>query len=264
MPRDEKREKAPAPAARGALLTYLVASVAVAAALLAEFALAFGLLRDHPSHAPGLAQPLYGLLVAGLALLAGQAALVWSRLLRPYRAALLRERELILALDERSHRDALTGVLNRMAFEHLIVRDLETLKRYGVGFCALMLDLDGFRRVNEEHGYEAGDQVLVELAQLLKAHMRKADFLFRWRSGRFLVLASGIGEEQALGLGEKLRELVAGHVFRQGLRLSVCIGVAQAQPEDAPEQLVARVKAALGLAKERGPASVTAGGAPVA
>ena len=262
MPPDERHAMRPTPAARGALLLYLAASCAVAAVLLAEFVLAYGLLRDHPTHAPGLLSPLYGLLTAGLLILGAQAALVHLLLLRPLRAALLRERDLAQALDERSHRDGLTGALNRIAFEHLIVRELEALKRYGAGFCALMLDVDGFRRVNEEHGYETGDQALVELAQLLRAHMRKADFLFRWRSGRFLILSSGIDESQALRLADKLRELVGEHVFRQGLRLTVCLGVAQAQPEDAPEVLMARVKAALRLAKERGPGNV-AGGGPV-
>jgi diguanylate cyclase (GGDEF)-like protein len=199
-------------------------------------------------------------LAIGGVLLAGQIALVYGALVRPLRAAAARVDSLTQALDQQSHRDALTGTLNRTAFDHLIVRELEALRRYGAGFCAAMIDVDGFRLLNERHGYETGDRVLCELAQLLKAHIRKADFLFRWRSGRFLVLASGIDGAQALRFAGKLSALVSGHDFHQGLRLTVCLGMTQAQVEDSPEVLIARVKTVLGQAKEQGPGGVAGGG----
>ena len=262
MPQNENSAPGSAPPARGAALLYLALAAALAVALVVEFSLAYGLLRDHPTHAPLLAKQVYAALVAGLLLLAAQAALVYAALVRPLRAAIIRADHLAQALDQHSHRDALTGALNRTAFDQLIVREQEALRRYGVGFCAVLLDVDGFRQVNDKHGYETGDHVLFELAQLLKAHMRRADFLFRWRSGRFMVLASGIDAPQALRFAAKLRELVAGHGFRQGLRLTACLGVAQAQAEDTPEVLVARVKTALAQAKAQGPGSVAGGAAP--
>jgi len=260
MPQDESQGLNAPPPARRAVLLYLVLSAALAAVLLVEFSVGYGLLRDHPSHAPGLLPEVYAALAAGLILLVAQWALVFGALVRPYREAAIRVDNLVQVLDQHSHRDALTGALNRTAFDHLIVRELEALRRYGAGFCAILLDVDGFRKVNELHGYEAGDQALQELAQLLKTHMRKADFLFRWRSGRFLVLSSGIDAPQALRFARKLSTLVAGHGFRQGLRLTACIGVAQAQEEDSPELLVARVKTALAQAKEQGPGSVAGSG----
>ncbi len=251
-PRDSERSAASE--GRRAFVLCLSASVVVVVALLGEFVLAAEMFRAIGE--VGRAQTLYGVFVVGLLALVAQAALLHTLLLRPLRAALARERELVRALDERGHRDGLTGALNRIAFEHLIVRELETLKRYGAVFCAVMLDVDGFRRVNEQLGYETGDRVLVELARLLAVNMRRADLLFRWRSGRFLVLAAGIDERQALLLAEKLARLVADHAFRDGVRLTLCAGVAQALPADGSEQLMARVKSALGLAKERGPGHV--------
>lgn len=241
-------------AGRGALFACLTALAVAGVALFGEFVLAADALRA--AGEAGRGKTLYALLAAGILALTVQAALIHSLLLRPLRAALARERGLAHALDERSHRDGLTGALNRIAFEHLVVRELETLKRYGAGFCAVMLDVDCFRAVNERLGYEAGDRVLVELARLLTANMRRADLLFRWRSGRFLVLAAGIDHAQALRLAQKLAGLVAGHGFRGGARLTVCAGVAQARGQDGPEQLMARVKAALALAKEGGPGGV--------
>jgi diguanylate cyclase (GGDEF)-like protein len=253
MPQDENRPPEAAPPARGALLVYL----ALAAALGLEFSAAYSLLRDHPTHAPGMVQQIYAGLVVGLLLLGAQGALVYAALVAPLRDARRRAEHLAHALDQHSHRDALTGALNRTAFEQLVVRELEALKRYGAGFSAIMLDVDGFRLINDKYGYETGDQALIELAQLLKAHMRKADLLFRWRSGRFLVLSPGIDADQALRFARKLAELVAGHGFRPGLRLSACLGAAQAQAEDTPEFLVARVKAALAQAKEQGTGCVS-------
>jgi len=119
--------------------------------------------------------------------------------------------------------------------------------------------VDGFRAVNESLGYDAGDQVLYELAQLLRQHIRKADCLFRWRSGRFLILASGIGADKAGLFADKLRELVARHDFRHGARISVTLGAAQAEAEDTPETFVARIKAALSLAKDAARAAAAAG-----
>lgn len=262
MPQDfglEPRNPLPG---RGASLLYLASVLALAGLLAASFCTSYGLLQDHPGHAREVLPQLSLSLALGLLVLAGQGALVFLALVRPYRAAALRVENLAHALDKNSHRDALTGVLNRTAFDQLIVRELDALRRYGVSVCGLMLDVDGFRMLNERLGYEAGDQVLRELAQLLQSHMRKADFLFRWRSGRFLILALGADEEQAVRLGGRLADMVAGHPFRQEARVTVCVGVAQATSEDTPETFAARVKTALTQAKEKGPGGV--GGSPAA
>jgi len=231
-------------------LLYAATLVALFAVLLVEFFVAYQLLADHPTHAPGLIKETYGAMVLGVALLAGQGVLVYAGLLRPVRENSLEIARLKDSLDQHCHHDELTKVLNRMAFDHMIVRDLESLKRYGAGFSGILVDVDGFRAVNDSLGYDVGDQVLYELAQLLKKHIRKADCLFRWRSGRFLVLAAGIEAEKAQLFADKLRELVAGHEFHHGTRIGVTLGVAQAEAQDTPEIFIARVKTALSLAKD--------------
>jgi len=208
MPQDDTPDADNTRHAQHPFLLYLVCLAVATAALSAEFFVSFSLLRDHPGHAPGLVQEVYGIFIFGLLALAVQAVLVHVLLLRPLREARLRIAHLNQALDQRSHRDPLTGALNRTAFEHMALRELESLRRYGLGLCGIMLDVDGFRRVNEQLGYELGDQALVELAQLLKHHVRKADCVFRWRSGKFLILASGIDEEQARRFADKLRFLI--------------------------------------------------------
>jgi len=238
------------PGARPALV-YSLCLALLCGVLFTLFFLTYSLLAAHPEHAPGLAQRAYAAVVLGVAALAVGAVAVFGGLVRPLREGHRRAQELRDALEQHSHHDPLTRALNRVAFDQMIVRALEALRRYGAGFCGLMADVDGFRAVNEAHGYEAGDRVLAELAQLLRGHIRKADSLFRWRSGRFLILAPGINAAQALALGAKLRELVAAHEFGGGVRLSLSLGVAQAQAEDTRDAFVGRVKAALARAKEQ-------------
>ncbi|MHC1700148.1 MAG: GGDEF domain-containing protein [Humidesulfovibrio sp.] len=244
---------------RTTALLYAATLVALFGVLLAEFFVAYQLLAGNPARAPELIRETYGAMVLGVAVLAAQAALVYAGLLKPVRENSLEIARLKESLDQHCHHDELTKALNRMAFDQMIVRELEGLKRYNAGFSGIMVDVDGFRAVNESLGYDAGDQVLYELAQLLKQHIRKADCLFRWRSGRFLILASGIGADKAGLFADKLRELVARHDFRHGARISVTLGAAQAEAEDTPETFVARIKAALSLAKDAARAAAAAG-----
>lgn len=257
MPQDDGLEPMGPQAGGGANLLYLASVLTLAGILLALFSTACVLLRDHPGHAPEVLPQMATGLGLGLLVLAAQAALVYFGLMRPRRQAARRAEELAKALDANSHRDALTGALNRTAFEHMLVRELDALRRYGAPFCGIMVDVDGFQPLSERVGYEAGDRLLRELAGLLQARLRKADVLFRWRVGRFLILAAGIGAEQAELLAARLRDLVAGHAFGRDLRITVCLGVAPAQGEDTPEIFVARVKAALAQAKDQGPGTVS-------
>ena len=231
-------------------LLYAATLVGIFAVLLSEFFVAYQLLADHPTHAPGLIKETYGAVLLGVGLLAGQALLVYAGLLRPVRENSLEIARLRDALDQHCHHDELTKVFNRMAFDQMIVRELEGLKRYNAGFSGIMVDVNGFKGINESLGYDAGDQLLYELAQLLKQHIRKADYIFRWRSGRFLILASGIDAEKAGLFAEKLRDLVSRHSFRNGVRIGVTLGAAQAEAPDTPETFVSRVKTALSLAKD--------------
>lgn len=256
MPQDDSLTLASVPPARGASLLYMASLAALAAVLVAAFLVSYSLLKESPAQDPVLVRIAYALLVFGLVMLAAQGVLVFMAFVRPYGEAAIRVEHLAHALEQHSHRDVLTGTLNRTAFDHFIVRELESLRRYGTGFCGLLLDVDGFRQVNASKGYEMGDQTLCDLAQLLKLHVRKADLLFRWRSGRFLVLAAGIDEEHARRFAHKLAELVAEHPFRLDVRLTACFGVGQAQAQDSPELFVGRLKSALSLAKEQGPGSV--------
>ncbi len=214
-------------------------------ALLTLFYAVRSFLAAHPDHVDGLAGSADAALALGLAALVLAGATVFAGLVRPLRRADWIVGELAQALDRHRHRDELTGALNRTAYDQMIVGALEGLKRYGAGFCAIMAEARGFQRLCEEAGFEAGDRVLAELARLLRANLRKADSLFRWRSGSFLILAPGITEGQARLLAAKLERLAQERELAGGARLPLALGVVQADAGDTPESFATRALATL-------------------
>lgn len=165
--------------------------------------------------------------------------------------------KLIAFLEKLSLTDSLTGVANRRHLEWRLSEEVSRAQRYKYPLCALMLDLDHFKQVNDTYGHQAGDEVLRQLAQLLQRTLRRTDFLARYGGEEFLVLAPQTPAERGLILAERLRQLVANTPFlisqNQQISITISIGVAifpdHAQNES---ELVRAADAALYRAKETG------------
>jgi diguanylate cyclase (GGDEF)-like protein/PAS domain S-box-containing protein len=127
--------------------------------------------------------------------------------------------------------DELTGVFNRRAFETAIRSEIARARRYGTALSFLLVDLDAFKRVNDEHGHIAGDRVLQETARILQATVRLADTVARWGGEEFAVLLPETGMGDAAQFAERLRQRLGDivHHLPGGVTLSVTcsIGVAQ-------------------------------------
>ncbi len=127
--------------------------------------------------------------------------------------------------------DELTGVFNRRAFEAAIRSEIARARRYGTALSLLLVDLDAFKRVNDEHGHIAGDRVLQETARILQATVRLADTVARWGGEEFAVLLPETGMGDAAQFAERLRQRLGDivHHLPGGVTLSVTcsIGVAQ-------------------------------------
>jgi diguanylate cyclase (GGDEF)-like protein len=136
-----------------------------------------------------------------------------------------------------AERDALTGLGNR---RHLERRACELLPRTlaeGQPLALVLLDLDHFKRVNDEHGHLTGDQVLVLLAQLLRENMRGSDVLARYGGEEFVLLLPGMAMAAAVEVCERLRERVLGHDWPMKLAISASFGVAATPPHAWPALL---------------------------
>jgi two-component system, cell cycle response regulator len=154
-------------------------------------------------------------------------------------------------------RDSLTGLFNHRHTVELLGREVERAGRYPGGVSALMLDIDHFKRINDEHGHPAGDAVLRDVSRLLKDTLRTVDSVGRYGGEEFLVILPHTPPDEARRTGERLRQQVEQHPFKVGhreLRVTVSVGVASWGSGDvrSPEALIREADKALYDAKEQG------------
>jgi diguanylate cyclase (GGDEF)-like protein len=125
-----------------------------------------------------------------------------GRALERTNAALLAQQQALEALAER---DTLTGLYNRRKFMQLAAQELERAARVSSDICLLMVDLDFFKRINDQHGHPAGDAVLKHVAEVLREGVRCTDVVARMGGEEFIVLMPHTRREGALAVAEKLR-----------------------------------------------------------
>ncbi|HVI25055.1 MAG TPA: GGDEF domain-containing protein [Xanthomonadaceae bacterium] len=155
-------------------------------------------------------------------------------------------------LEELATRDPLTGALNRRAMTRELRLAVEAKARHGASFGLAMLDVDDFKRINDEHGHEAGDQVLVDLVALIRGHVRKLDQVYRLGGEEFLVLFTAVDEAALPALCESLRAAVARQLRGGGQPVTASIGCAMLQPGESVASWLARADAAMYAAKHLG------------
>ena len=151
--------------------------------------------------------------------------------------------------------DQLTELPNRHGFNLLAGQAIQEARRSASPLCALMLDLDNFKQLNDIHGHLAGDEVLHGFARKLSSAVRQADIICRWGGEEFILLLKDTSLEQARELGEKIRLLTEQSRFHYNgteLRVTTSIGLAQLHADDALEALIARTDRALYRAKQSG------------
>ncbi len=165
---------------------------------------------------------------------------------------LVRLKEGYLEAQLDAYTDFLTGLRNRRYLDLILDRELFRVARYGRPLSLILLDLDGFKAVNDTHGHEVGDRVLKALARCLEEHLRQSDRAVRLGGEEFAVVLPETGLPQALRLAERLRQAVAALRVPPVERLSASFGVAQASPTDSPLSLLKRADEALYRAKRQG------------
>lgn len=164
-----------------------------------------------------------------------------------------RELQLVNAqLSNLATTDTLTGAWNRRHFEQELQRELIQSQRYGEPLSLLMFDIDHFKDVNDRYGHPVGDTVLVGLTRLVQRNLRAADTLARWGGEEFVIMMPHCDADEAAGLAEKLRALLALHPFESVEQVTASFGVAQCRPDDSPESWLKRADLALYQAKAEG------------
>ncbi|MDD3311297.1 GGDEF domain-containing protein [Pseudodesulfovibrio sp.] len=233
-------------------LFYVLSLAALAALFCANFGVIYTLLITPPEEPGAMMKFVYLLMVAGFFILAAQALLVFTRFV----AMLGREdatmEEMNQQLDKLTILDDLTKVYNRHKFEAVAERELENVRRYHSTLSGIMFDIDDFKALNEAHGYRTGDRLLASLAQFVSAKLRSTDYVFRWRGGKFIILAPHTDLDKAAIVAEKLRRIVGHKLFGGKIRMTLSLGVVQGREDDSTETFVHRIQSALTGAKAQG------------
>jgi diguanylate cyclase (GGDEF)-like protein len=146
--------------------------------------------------------------------------------------------------------DALTNVLNR----HGIERFVESLQATRVPASVIVIDIDHFKRVNDQRGHYGGDRVLRKMGEILRTHTRNTDGLGRWGGEEFVLVCPGASLEKAAELAEKLRHRIMDTNFipEDPLPITASFGVATARAGQSFEDAFRQADEALYLAKSRG------------
>lgn len=168
--------------------------------------------------------------------------------------------ERIQSLEAEAYLDALTGLPNRRFFESTLDTRLAELRKDDLPFGFILVDVDHFKRFNDEHGHETGDDVLKMVARSLRHGCRACDLAARWGGEEFVVLTGSGGPEAVHSMAERLRIVVAhSSIARAGrsLAVTISIGATCARPDDSAGALLTRADRLLYTSKSGGRNRVT-------
>lgn len=136
--------------------------------------------------------------------------------------------------------DSLTGLYNRHYFNEVFESEMERVRRYGFKICVLMMDIDGFKAINDEHGHLTGDKVLCAMADILKRSVRKSDIVARFGGDEFVILMPMGDESEGKALSKRIQESIGEWNDKSpipGVTLRLSIGVHEAGPENVNDVL---------------------------
>lgn len=153
-----------------------------------------------------------------------------------------------------STHDGLTGLWNREALISLLFQETDRVQRMKTDLSLMLLDLDDFSAVNQEYGYEAGDQLLRGMATRFRRQLRSYDLIGRCGEDEFLLALPGCNHQSALSLAERIRETILGRRFvvrQEGVTLRASFGIAVSQGR-SPVVVLREAERALAQAKLSG------------
>ncbi len=161
-------------------------------------------------------------------------------------------------LEELATTDELTGLANRRGFMEAIGLETERARRYRSDLALAMIDVDGFKAINDACGHVFGDRVLVEVARVLKDGARATDVVARYGGDEIIVLMPNTDARQAVSVVERIRRRIAGRVISDGqrsLEVTISAGISALDSKDrtaGPDLLIRQADEALYAAKHGG------------
>jgi diguanylate cyclase (GGDEF)-like protein len=155
-------------------------------------------------------------------------------------------------LASQAHTDPLTGALNRQGLREVLMKRLHVASHVDEEMAVVFMDLDHFKRINDQYGHDAGDEVLRRFAAVIRGEVRSSDKLVRWGGEEFLLLCPETDVPHAVSMLDKLRAALAKQEWPHGLHVTSSFGVTSLKPKEDIGAAIKRADGALYLAKANG------------
>ncbi|WP_022941266.1 GGDEF domain-containing protein [Psychromonas hadalis] len=155
-------------------------------------------------------------------------------------------------IDKMAKRDELTGLRNRAGLSKHFSECGLALTEKNKPFSIIFIDIDFFKLVNDVHGHNTGDDILISFAQAIYNNIRIADKLGRWGGEEFILICKNSGLESAVATAEKLCLIIEDKVFADNLKITASFGVAQMRSDESTRAFIERADKALYDAKANG------------
>lgn len=195
-----------------------------------------------------------GVLIISIAI-AAYIGILWHHRQAIHQALTDRNKELNeknLLFSHLATTDFLTGLHNRQNIERLLAENINLSNRHNRSFSMMFIDIDHFKRVNDEHGHDVGDIVLKEFTNVVSNNIRNNDKFGRWGGEEFIIIAPETNQKEAVEFAEKIRKALQNHHFSYDLSVTASIGVTQYRRNESLNTLLKRADNILYNAKRNG------------
>ncbi|MDW6003948.1 sensor domain-containing diguanylate cyclase [Vibrio mangrovi] len=155
-------------------------------------------------------------------------------------------------VERMAERDPLTGIYNRMKIDELLRGYLAQSDKSGREFAIILIDVDYFKAINDEHGHLVGDNTLIEMTHLLQHSLNQPNEIGRWGGEEFIVICPQSDYMEAYHLANKLCTIVSEHHFRHTGQVTISLGVSSSIGKDSVAELLNEADQGLYEAKDRG------------
>jgi diguanylate cyclase len=161
----------------------------------------------------------------------------------------------LIQMSELVREDQLTGSLNRRGLDEVLHREMERATRRNSTLCVAMIDIDNFKTLNDTHGHNTGDQVLVHLVKVIKETLRAMDVIARFGGEEFMIILPNTSPQDAVQTVTRVQRELTKRIFmhnNERLLITFSAGVALFVPPESQEDIIKRADEALYKAKKAG------------
>jgi len=152
-------------------------------------------------------------------------------------------------VEHNASHDVLTKLYNRRMFEEMLSKEINRAHRYSHPLSIILLDIDDFKLFNDTYGHKVGDEILYNIANILKINIRKSDIISRWGGEEFVIILPNLAIDEAKQKAELMRETIENYVFYNSMDITCSFGVTSYVDNDTSDSIFVRVDKALYNAK---------------